>query len=209
MRKTIVELSRKRRGGIWLFLFFFFVVYKWLSHWALAVGEKWWSSLDKWFTGHWRSTSSWKTSHGYKRLGKESDRNLFIVDNIQNGVQIIYEKCKTGICIIVTNAPADDTSLHPRRARRRLHNQRSSTVTLHNYFSIKFQFQVTFWNGKLKSYTARVFAWISGTEETVDDSTWSIAAVLLLAFRIRDHLNSDLLQNRWLTAAYNSINQHQ
>ena len=109
--------------------------------------------------------------------------------------------------VIVTNAPADDTSLHPRRARRRLHNQRSSTVTLHNYFSIKFQFQVAFWNGKLQSYTARVFAWISGTEETVDDSTWSIAAVLLLAFRIRDHLNSDLLQNRWLTAAYNSINQ--
>lgn len=48
------------------------------------------------------------------------------------------------------------------------------------------------------SYTARVFARISGAYHVIDDSSRCVFSVVLLALRIRLDLDGHLLQHIWL-----------
>ena len=165
------------------------------------------------FTAYLHSTSSWRKSLECKRRDRESVRNL--LKQLKNSKRVWclntndLQNCNSNVCAIPMpqltipawthgEPGADWTIKGPPLSPYKI-TMRWLTVIVYRW--LQCALTDIYWTEQ-PTYTARVFSWISSTNHVIDNASRSVAAIFLLAFRVRNHLNGDLLQHRWLTTTF-------
>ena len=122
----------------------------------------------------------------------------------QVGRNPFHERCDSGVdtrirILGTADSPADDTHLRPFTVSRFLVNQRTTAVALYTgYIQINCKYSLHTYDEAC--YLTRVFAWISGTNHGVNDTTWCVASISSLTLAVVLHLDRHLLQTGRLTS---------